>query len=81
MCFLFSQIYGLLCLKKKSHRSKIIKIINPGEVKLNKNEDISLESLKIKTPKCHQATYFMSKIGKFTSNILNYIIINIIKYK
>lgn len=76
--FLFSQIYALLCLKKKTHRSKIIKIINPREVKLNKNENDSLESicLKIKLPKYYQATYFMSKIG----NLL-YILLIILQFK
>lgn len=65
------QIYGLLCLNKKSHIKTLIKIINPSGLKLIKNEEISLEhvNLKSKISKYHQATYFMSKIGKTTNNV------------
>lgn len=66
MLLLFLQIYGLLCLKKKSHMNSLIKYINPTEVKLNANEEITFENVnfKNKISKYHQATFFMSKIGE-----------------
>jgi len=46
----------------------LVKIINPTEVKSNKNESISLDNvnLKSKVSKYQHATFFMSKIGKIT---------------
>jgi len=74
---LFLQIYGLLCLKKKSQLNSLIKIINPAGLKLNKIEDISLASvnLKNKMSKYHHATLFMSNIGNSLINVLIYIFI------
>lgn len=44
----------------------LIKIINPGEAKPINDENISSEDVnfKCKISKYHQATFFMSKIGK-----------------
>ncbi|KAL4141486.1 hypothetical protein QTP88_004117 [Uroleucon formosanum] len=68
------QIYGLLCLKNKSHMNALVKIINPAGVKLNKNESISLENenLKNKVSKYQHATFFMSKIGITQQTLLTY---------
>lgn len=63
---LFRQIYGLLCLKKKSQIKALIKTINPVGVKSNKNDCIALDGVNLKSriSKYHLAILFMSKIGK-----------------
>ncbi|XP_050429945.1 anaphase-promoting complex subunit 1 [Adelges cooleyi] len=68
------QIYGLLCLKKKSHLEALINFINPIGLTLYNQNTVTLDKMNMKctVSKCYQATLFMSKIGINQQTLLTF---------